>query len=250
MLKREKDAFAAFEAAVAISSNAPPAAISMAMLHQQQGDAAKGEKWIQYALERNPKNFSTQLGAAQWNWQSGRLDAAAKHAAEALALNSESLDAQLLAAQAAYYQHQPDVAGPLLEKLHQRAPGNFVVTNLLAWSLAASDDVAQRKRAVELAGLNSERFPDSAEAAATLGWALHRVSNSKEAASSLQRIKANASLSRDAAYYVARVLHAAGETAQAEDLLKSALNNAGLFAAEGEARAWQATLESAPTDGS
>jgi tetratricopeptide (TPR) repeat protein len=110
MLKREKDAFAAFEAAAALSPNGPPAAISMAMLHQQQGDAAKGEKWIRYALERNPKKLSTQLGAAQWNWQSGRLDAAAKHAAEALALDSQSLDAQLLAAQAAYYQGQSDVA--------------------------------------------------------------------------------------------------------------------------------------------
>ncbi len=242
MLKREKEAFAAFEAAVRLADTAPPAPIAMAMLFQQQGNAAKAAEWMKFALEKDPQGFATQLGAAQWNWEAGRLDAAAKHAAAAIKLNPDSLDAQLLAAQAAYFRNEQSDAEARLEKLQQQSPGNFVVANLLAWSLSASDDPVKRQRAVELAGLNSERFPDSAEAAATVGYALFRAGHAKEALAQLTRIKANATLSRDAAYRVARVLFESNQRDQAMELLRGALDSSGLFAAEAEARAWRASL--------
>lgn len=242
MLKREKDAFAAFEAATQLAENSPPAGIAMAMLFLQQGNAAKSEEWIQYALEKDPQGFATQLGVARWNWEAGRLAVAAKHADAALALDPDSLDAQRLVAQAAFYQGDFPLAESRLEKLRERAPGDFTITNLLAWCLGASDDAAKRSRAVELAGLNSERYPDRAEAIATLGWTLARAGHPKEALAQLTRIKANASLSRDAAYRVARVLHDANERDQALELLRGALESPGLFASESEARAWHASL--------
>lgn len=242
MLKHEKEAFAAFEAATRIADTAPPAPIAMAMLFQQQGNAAKAAEWIQFALQKDPQGFTTQFGAAQWNWEAGRLDEAAKHAAAAIQLQPDSLDAQLLAAQAAYFRNEQRDAEARLEKLQQQSPGNFVVANLLAWSLSASDDPTKQQRAVELAGLNSERFPDSAEAAATVGYALFRAGHSKEALAQLTRIKANATLSRDAAYRVARVLYESNQRDQAVELLQGALESPGLFAAEAEARAWQASL--------
>jgi tetratricopeptide (TPR) repeat protein len=242
MLKREKDAFAAFEAAGKLAENAPPAPISMAMLFQQQGNTAKGEEWIKYALEKAPNDFATQLGAAQWNWEAGRLPIADKHAEAALKIQPDSLDAQLLAAQTDYYQHDFALAEPRLEKLREQAPGNFVAANLLAWTLADSDDAAKRKRAVELAGLNAERFPGNAEAVATLGWSLYRAGHAKEAVAQLARIKGNASLSRDAAYRVARVMYEANERDKALELLEGTLKSTGLFAAEKEARDWQTSL--------
>jgi tetratricopeptide (TPR) repeat protein len=242
MLKREKDAFAAFDAAGKLAPNTPPAPISMAMLFQQQGNAAKGEEWIKYALEKAPNDFATQLGAAQWNWESGRLPIADKHAEAALKLKPESLDAQLLAAQADFYQRDFALAEPRLEKLREQSPGNFVATNLLAWTLSDSDDAAKRKRAVELAGLNAEHFPGSAEAVATVGWALHRAGLKKEAVGQLARIKGNASLSRDAAYRVARVMYEANERDKALELLRGALESPGLFASEKEAKEWQTSL--------
>jgi tetratricopeptide (TPR) repeat protein len=179
----------------------------------------------------------------------GRLDAAATYAGEALKLKPDALDAHLLAAQAAYFQGKPPEAEQQLETLREAAPGNFAVVNLLAWALAASDDAAKLQRSVELAALNAQRFPDSAEAAATLAWALFRSDKKTESHASLRRIRANASLSRDAAYYAARILHDAGESAQAQLLLDGALNNTGPFAAEAEARAWRATLTPAKTPG-
>jgi len=207
MLKREKEAFAEFQQAEALNNSQPPAAIMMAMLFLQQGKQPKGEEWIKYALEKSPQDYRTQLGAAQFNWDVGRLDAAAAYAGEALKLKPDALDAQLLAAQAAYFQGKLPEAEQQLETLREAAPGNFAVVNLLAWALAASDDAAKLQRSVELAGLNAQRYPDSAEAAATLAWALYRSDKKAESHANLRRIRANASLSRDAAYYAARILH-------------------------------------------
>ncbi len=241
MLKREKEAFAEFQAADK-TDDGPPAPIMMAMLFQQQGKVTKAEEWIKYALDRTPDDFRTQFGAAQWNWDAGRLDGAAMHAAEALKLNAESLEAQMLSAQTAYYQRRFPEAERQLEALREKSPGNFMVVNLLASLLADSDEPSKLQRSLELAALNSERYPDSAEAAATLAWALFRNDKKTESHASLQRIKANSTLSRDAAYRSARMLHDAGQPEQAIELLNGALETTGPFAAEAEARAWRATL--------
>ncbi|MDZ4780348.1 MAG: tetratricopeptide repeat protein [Planctomycetia bacterium] len=250
MLKREKEAFAEFQLATANATGGPPAPIMMAMLFLQQDQLAKGEEWIKYALDKAPQDFRTQLGAAQWNWEAGQLEAAAKHAAEAIKLNGDSLDARLLSAQAAFYQGQLSDAEVQLEALRESMPGNILVVNLLAWTLASSDDAAKVQRSVELAAINSQRFPESADAAVTLAWALFRDGKEAESHASLKRVKANAQLSRDAAYYAARILEAAGETEQAKTLLRGALENVGPFASESEARAWSATLTPATSPGS
>lgn len=241
MLKREKEAFAEFQAADK-DDDGPPAPIMMAMLFQQAGKVAKAEDWIQYALDRAPEDFRTQIGAAQWNWDAGRLDGVARHAAAALKLNAESLDALLLSAQAAYYQGSVAEAERQLETLSEKSPGNFNVVNLLALLLADSDEPTKLQRGLELAALNSERFPDSAEAATTLAWALFRNDKKGESRASLQRIKANSTLSRDAAYRAARMMHDGGQTELAIELVDGALASTGPFAAEAGARAWRATL--------
>jgi predicted Zn-dependent protease len=250
MLKQEKEAFAEFQIAASSTTSGPPAPIMMAMLYLQQGKLAKGEEWIKYALDKAPQDFRTQLGAAQWNWEAGRLDDAAKYAAEAIALKADSLDARLLSAQAAFYQGQLNDAEQQLEALRESMPGNFLVLNLLSWTLASSDDTAKVQRAVELAALNSQRFPESPEAAVALAWALFRDGKKAESHASLERVKANAQLTRDAAYYAARILQDAGEVEQAKALLQGALENVGPFASESEARAWSATLTPSTSPGS
>ncbi|MCY2964735.1 MAG: tetratricopeptide repeat protein [Planctomycetota bacterium] len=91
-----------------------------------------------------------------------------------------------------------------LQRLFDDNPTDFQVVNLLALVLIEQPREADQRRALQLAQLNLQRYPQSNEARATLGWIQLRQGKLDEASEALQGAVAQGAVSPDTAYYIAR----------------------------------------------
>jgi tetratricopeptide (TPR) repeat protein len=231
------DAFATLKQAVLDTPALEPAAVSMAWLYGQKGDPKKADEWFDFAQKVEPKSARVRLAHAAWLLDRGRPEDARTEIDEAKKLDPDLKEAQRVRALVAW--HLRDLAGAeaILEPLHRDAPADSVLANLLALSLIEQDDKAKQSRGLQLADVNAQQFPRSAEIQATLGWALYRAGRLEPADQKLRVAIAGGRTTPDIAYFLARVLADKGQTDDARKLLQSATNSAGAFAHRDDARA-------------
>ena len=69
---------------------------TLALLYEAAGDHDRATQWMDAALKYAPKDFATQMAAAQWAAQTSQFDVARKYADAALALKPDALEAKLV----------------------------------------------------------------------------------------------------------------------------------------------------------
>ena len=146
----------------------------------------------------------------------------------------------------------PARAIELLEAAHLEAPENFQAVNLLALVLADEQEPREQQRALRFAQANATRYPQSAEAAATLGWAYQRLGQAGEAEAALNRALTAGTLSADGAYFVADMFERQGRHEEAAKLAAKALESNVPFvyrdkAGEIVGRSGKQTADNSPT---
>ncbi len=217
--------------------------LNMARLYQQDGRDKNAEKLVLLALKNDPDTLRTQLSAATWALELGKMDIAKSTAAAALALDKENVQVRLL--QGVIARTEGDFAGA--EEAFRAAlaasPSNAAVLNQLAITLATQDSVDKRKQAAEFAQMATKLFPDARnsvgrESAVTLAYVLLQLDKADAAKQQLMTALQGGGVTGDAAYFAAAIFHATGQSDVAVRILEDALENSrGLFPMRPQAEA-------------
>jgi putative PEP-CTERM system TPR-repeat lipoprotein len=131
-----------------------------------------------------------------------------------------------------------------LDTLVDLAPEDAVALNNLAWALAQRSGAADLPRARDLA-LRAHFLRPAPETAGTLGWVLARNGEAPQAVPLLRQATARrpgAAVDPGAAYRLAFALEAAGQRAEARDVLEPVLADAAPFPERAEAERLLASL--------
>jgi tetratricopeptide (TPR) repeat protein len=217
----------------------------LAQYYMQSGDQEHAQenagKWLVAALTVAPKDVKTRLIAAQWAWENGRLQESGKQADIALKLEPTSLNAKILRGIIALFQKDYKTAEVHFDSALYQSPGNFAASNNLALALVEQKDDAKKRRALELAEGNVQKYSKAndsrgPESVSTYGWVLYRLGRHDDAEKWLRAAVSNQGFSADTAYYLARVLVDQGQEANAQKLLEGALGTKPPFAWRAEAQ--------------
>ena len=236
--KDVKGALEKLQAAAKISTDMLPPEAIIARLYAQSGDQKTAGEWFVKALTSAPRNAQARFVAAQWAWENGQLDEAAKQADAALQLDTSFYQAKILRGIIALFRKDYKKAEMYFESAHLQSPNDFAASNNLALALADQKGEEQRKRALDYAENNVKQYPRMADAYSTYGWVLYRLGRLQDAEAALRRSISGGSFSAETAYYLACVLAARGQNdADAIRLLQSALRTTAPFAQRGDAKA-------------
>lgn len=242
-LGKPDDAYQQLQRAHQLDPSLEPAAVAMGWLYTQAGRMADASQWMQRAAESLHDDAKALCSVATWFLQQGKPEEAKRYARRAADLDPASRQARLLSAQAAWHVQQLSEAETLLEPLHQQAPGDFQVSDMLAQVLAEQADAGKRRRALQLAEVNARQYPNSSEALATLGWAHYQLGQVSRAEQALRAALSAESVQSDTLYYLARVLASQDHRNSVPELLSKALAAPGLFVHRREAAQWARLLQ-------
>ncbi len=205
------------------AASAPQAQLSQ--FYQASGDLENARKWMAAAVDAAPKDLKTRLAAGQLALDTGDVEDARKQANAAMQIAPRSADAKFFRGIIAMLEREYEGAESYFSSVLKQSPENFAYRNNLVFALIAQDDKAKNQRALDMAEANARQYPKSADAAATLGWALYRLGRIDEAERAMQGAAAIAISDVDAAYFTARVAVDRGRKAEARQMLESALKN-------------------------
>jgi tetratricopeptide (TPR) repeat protein len=225
-LKQYADAEKALQAAGKIDDKLPPADISLGTYYWRSGDKTSAKKHFDKALAAGTRDFKTRFALGAWLLQTNQIDQAKVHIDEAVKLNTDSMEAVLLQGMIARMKLDFEVARKCFEKVVLHSPSNTAAINQLALTLAESANRTDKTRALDYANTNYKNNQQSVEAAATLGWVLHKLGRMDEANRAFSAV-ANAmrtGLSPEVAYYFATFLSERDQGKEAVNLLEQALD--------------------------
>jgi tetratricopeptide (TPR) repeat protein len=213
---------------------------TLALLYEATGDHDRATQWMDTALKDAPKDFATQMAAAQWAAQTSQFDVARKYADAALALKPDALEAKLVLGVIDLLLKDYAAAESQFEAALVQSPSSFAASNNLALALCEESDMAKQRKALEYAEMNVRQYPKQAEAFSTLGWVYYKTGHLNEAWQALQTALSAGQLSPDTAYYTAKVLVASDKPEgkkTAKQFLEAALKIKALFSMRKEAQA-------------
>jgi tetratricopeptide (TPR) repeat protein len=228
-LEQPDQAYQEFAAATKLSDETPVPEIMMARLYEQSGKSEKATEWMKLVVQRHPNNASAHVGVAEWYWRNNKLEEAQKHAAKALEIKPDLLDAKLIRGIVARFQKDYPEAEKQFEAAHLAAPANFLAANQLALVLAEQQDTEKLNRALQLAQLNAKQHQQEPEVLATLGTVLYKGGRVDDAERFLRQLASMNVMSGDAAYYLGQILAKKNQTDEAKRLLRVALSSQGPF---------------------
>ncbi|MCY2964732.1 MAG: tetratricopeptide repeat protein, partial [Planctomycetota bacterium] len=195
-------------------------------------------RWLQAGTRKSPDDVRAHVAVALFHSQQERPEEALPSIETALKLDANGRQTQLLAAIVCRQLADYTTAEKHLQRLFDDNPTDFQVINLLALVLIEQPREADHRRALQLAQMNTQRFPKSNDARATLGWIQLRQGRLDEASKALQGALNQGAASPDTAYYIARRHAKLGETNEALRLLNEALEAPlGRFAYRKQAQA-------------
>jgi cellulose synthase operon protein C len=209
--------------------------VLLAQLYQRSGDRDNVKKWMAAAVTTAPKNLKTRLAAGYAALEIGQMDEAQKHATAASQIDPKSFDAKFLRGLIALILKDYQAGELYFDSALRQSPDDFATSNNLALALIEQNDEAKGKRAVEYAAANAKKYPQSASAASTYGWALYKTGKLDEAEKALRTAAALGPRSVDTAYYTARVWVDRGRKDEARQMLETALKQTGLSMCRQEA---------------
>jgi Tfp pilus assembly protein PilF len=229
----EERAFEAFKQAANADPAALPADLMMAMLSK---DPVKSAKWVAYAIEHSPNDRRTQVGAANYFLKEGQLAKAQQHAAQAVKLDGNGFEANLLAGIAAQAAADFPQAVEYLSRAHLAQPANPAAVNQLALALLETPGDDNHDRALKFAQLNARNFPDNLDAMTTLGWINFRLNRMVDADRAFnvvlgaRSVNGRLNVNSDSTFILAYLAAKQGNREDAARLLQSILDRKQIFA--------------------
>jgi tetratricopeptide (TPR) repeat protein len=228
----QKAAYAEFQLAAKANKDGPPAELMMASLFP---DKINAERWLNFAISKNPDDLKTHLGAASYYLKINQPSQARQHAIAALKLDPDNFDGQLVSGLIARMEGDFPTAEKHLSQAHLLQPGNFDVVNHLALVLVELPDEASRLRALQFAELSARENPRNPNYLSALGWINYRLDRKPEAERAFRAVleparDGGAGVTSEMGYFMANLAKDSGNTAEAIQMLRSALDNAQPFA--------------------
>ena len=186
------------------------------------------------ALERDPDTLATQLAAAKWAIDTGKLDIAMKCSQKASQIAPNDFQTRQLQGILALYNQDYETAEKTYRVAHELQPSNNAVLASLAVCLVEQSDEAKRRQALEFATMNLRLLNDRSQqsgrdAAVTMSWVLYRLGNVVQAERTLREALAAGGVGFDSAYFAAQILSERGQSEASIQLLKPALESKRLF---------------------
>lgn len=208
----------------------------LAQFYEQFGDPTNAAKWMGHALKAAPEDLNTRLVATQWALETGKVDEAQTHAAEAMRLRPDSLEAMILRGVVALFKKDYANAELYFENVVRISPANFAAKNNLALALAEQDEPEKRRRGLEYAQDLVRQYQQSPDAVSTFGWVLYRNGQVEQADRVLENLARTGTVGADTAYYIARVAAERGRKEEATRLLRAVLDTKRPFSKQADAR--------------
>jgi len=236
------------QAASQLEPKLDPPETTLGWFLTEANQTEQAEARLKEAVAKYPQETKAHFGLANWLLGQERVDESAQAVAAARKVDPDAPRLKFLDAILARHANDLDRATSLLRELVTDSPGEFGPTNQLALVLSGSLEREDRQQALKLAEENLQRHGGSSEGFSTLGWVLFKAGRYRDAEQIFQRAITNGVLSPETAYYVARLRIEQGNAAEAERLLKLALDAPlGQFFSRSEARQLLAELQqSAP----
>ena len=206
-----------------------PVEMTIARWYSRKGVKKDTEYWIGLAVEKNPNDPLVLTEFAKWRFQNNEMEQGIEAIDRAMEAGGDADLLSLLRGQVNFALGNYDEATKALSQLHQKRPGVFEYTHMLALSLIESEDDQKRAKALDLARINVQLHSKNQLALAAYGWVQFRLGNLQQAQQALQQASTTNQLNAETAYYMACLLANVGRNQQAMDLLNGALQSEGFI---------------------
>jgi Tfp pilus assembly protein PilF len=229
---------------------------ALAIMFNGKKDNAEAKRMFDQALLEpasvsKERRLASHLLAFQWAISVSDFAYAKKAVDGALAIDPDSIDANMNSAILARFNKQYDEAARKLDTLQAKNPQNFPIANNLVLVLIELSDPAKRRRAEELAANNVKLFGNNnnnnqqmtAEAIATYGWVAYKQNKMEDAAKAFQTLYSNNALNGDSAYYLAKFLEGVNKLDESKVFLDAVLKSPQVFFYRTEAEELLKTVE-------
>jgi tetratricopeptide (TPR) repeat protein len=235
-LDKTDDAYLELQQAVKDDATLEPPTVRMAQLWAAKNDQKLARDWFNKAAKAEPNNIRVHLAYANWLLQQNEVPQAKIHAETAAKIDPNSPEVLKLQGVIARVNKDFGAAEALFRRVLTDSPADFYASNQLALILGDQTDKNQRSRALQLATVNAQANPRSAEALATLGYLFYRTGDIPNAQKSLQAAISSGQMAGDTAYYLALVLNENKKYEDVVKVLEQALQLKGLFMYRAEAQ--------------
>jgi tetratricopeptide (TPR) repeat protein len=211
------------------------AEVNMANLYQVAGRDENALKLINMAVQRDPSTLKTQLAAAQFALDTGRLDLLRQCAAAVEKIDISSMQTQILLGFLARLDGDYAKAEAAFQKALDTSPTSPLALNQMAIALVEQTDEAKQTKAAEYAEMCNRLYADRTqmtgrEAKITLAWVLLKQGRKGDAAQLVQQALSAGGVGPEAAYFAAVIISDVGQPEVAKVLLEQALTgNSRLF---------------------
>jgi tetratricopeptide (TPR) repeat protein len=186
------------------------AEVVIAQWYDESGDTKSTEEWFRKSLERGDPESATRE-YAMWMLRAGRPTEVGKLIEQLSTESKNRPDFILLGAQANQMNGEFSKTIPILRELLSADDNQKAAKMHLAWALSDSDQIDERKQAINVARSLLEQV-DTANpvAIATLAWAHYKAGELESAIETLSTFSSN-NLDRDVAFFVARIQESRGD---------------------------------------
>ncbi len=209
--------------------------VSLGQLFSRAGDAAKTEeerkklkekarKAFQHAYDGNKLDEKVSRAFIDWLISQDELEQAQTIVKTLREQDSTSASALMLDGILDVMQGKRAEAIDTMTEILGIDPSNSRATDLLALLLIESDNDADKKKALQYAQVNAQRFPENSQVNVTQGWVLYQLGKKNEAQQFLSRVKQN-TLTPDAYYLLAKMMVESNKEEQATKALEAIINN-------------------------
>ncbi|MFO0957798.1 MAG: tetratricopeptide repeat protein [Isosphaeraceae bacterium] len=236
-LGRKDEAFAEMTRGNKDDAKLDPAAVTMAILSAQSGDAKAAREWYDRAIKGEPDSLPARLSYSRWLVEQGEYRPALAQADEAARIDANSKEVAKLRGQITWRERDFPAAEAIFDKIHAETPTDIGASCLLALSLVEQEDSAKRARGLQLAEATVQAA-QTVETLSTLARAQYRAGKLDDCEQTLGRASGmgNGQISADTAFFAARLMADRGRVDQARSLLQSIIAlPAGSFAYRNEA---------------
>lgn len=217
----------------------------MAVMYVTQLDFRKADAWFQKALQRYPDDPAVHFERSIALLHQDRADEAQQHAAKAAQLGLDSATFLTHRGLIAMRLQQYERAAEYFRFVLDRMPQHTGALTSLALALAEQDDVAQRKRALELLKSATPAQRNSPLARSVLGRVQFRNGQLDAAEETLTAVAARMPSERSTLFFLATVLMQQGKQDEARRVaqrLDPLIDQPGVFVFRPAARKWVDTV--------
>lgn len=182
-----------------------PPEFTMVQLYTSINDTVEARKWILETLKNNIKNAQVYYQVAEWLWQAQEMKRAEDVLDQILQWEPEKWEANFLLGLIHQEQKNYPMAEKLFSEMHQKNPSSFGASNQLILTLIEQSEPIKKQKALELASINAQLYPDNVNAVATLGWVYFRLEQIEEAKRIFEMIVNSKKFTPEIAYYLANI---------------------------------------------